>query len=155
MNPLLIAGVGTLTNRLVDRFSQDGPAGAIPTQGVSDSTFSKTLANAMQQSGGTPSADLQQRLLSCPEVRDALSHVDPTKVTSLELSPNGTLATVSPRGRVEIPLSEESQAIARNLFTQESMSRSTRLASDSSTGNPQSPISIALPVSALAPKKNV
>jgi hypothetical protein len=154
MNPLLIAGVGTLTNRLVDRFSQDGPAGAVPAQGANSTSFSKTLASVMQQGTFPPSTDLQQRLLSCPEVRDALKHVDPTKVTSLELSPNGTLATVSPRGRIEIPLSEESKAIARNLFTQESMSRSARLASDSSTANPQSPISIALPVSALAPKKD-
>jgi hypothetical protein len=85
-------------------------------------------------------------------VRDALKNLDLTQVTSLELSPNGTLVAVSPRGRVEIALSEGSKTLARNLFTQEALNRAAKLATESGAHgiNAQTPVSIALPIAGQA-----
>ena len=151
MNPILVAGARALAGRLVNHFSGGTPATPVAQPA---SSFKQTLAGILDQNAPTASAasELKQRLLNSPEVRDALKNLDLTQVTSLELSPNGTLAAVSPRGRVEIALSEGSKTLARNLFTQEALNRAAKLATEPGAHgiNPQitaqTPVSIALPI---------
>jgi hypothetical protein len=149
MNPILAAGVSSIAGQLVSRLT-----GGTPTNPASHSatSFKQTLAGILNP--GAPAtnsaSELKQKLLESPEVRDALRNLDLTQITSLELTSNGTLAAVSPRGRVEIALSEGTKTVARNLFTQEALNRATKLAADSGAHgiSPQTPVSIALPTSA-------
>lgn len=147
MNPILAAGVSSIAGRLVSHISGGKPAAPVAQPTAS---FKQTLSGMLVPSAPAVGAapDLKQRLLESPEVRDALKNLDLTQVTSLELSSSGALVAISPRGRVEIALSEGTKTVARNLFTQEALNRAAKLATDTgSLGiNPQSPVSIALPV---------
>jgi hypothetical protein len=147
MNPILLAGVSTLASRLVSRLPIGAPSAPASPHSTS---FKQTLAGLAprEESVAGVASDLKQRLFASPEVRDALKNLDLTQVTSLELTPNGNLTAVSPRGRVEIALSEGTKTIARNLFTQEALNRATKLAAEAVTlnVNPQTPVSIAIPV---------
>ena len=151
MNPILVAGASALAGLLVNHFSGGTPASPAAQPATS---FKQTLSSILDQNAPTAgvTSELKQRLLDSPEVRDALKNLDLTQVTSLELSPNGTLVAVSPRGRVEITLSEGSKTLARNLFTQEALNRAAKLATESGAHgiNAQTPVSIALPIAGQA-----
>ena len=123
MYPLLVSALASTAGNFLERWSRGSGAGAAPAANAP--RFENVLDGvaAANKPAPTPTENLQplaarlrQQVLDAPEVRAVLDSSDPSKLPSIEISPDGKLL-VSAGGRdpKAILLSPETAEMVRNL----------------------------------------
>ena len=138
MTPLVVAGAVSLAKYVVDRIDTRR-SGAFDAKGPSAKTsFRSTLqslertgsgvvagnAGGLQQLGldgnsaAVPLGTMEAQLLQAAEVQAALSGLPKSGLAELEVQADGRLAIRSGLGRREILVSEETRALAQEVYAQ-------------------------------------
>ncbi len=125
MTPLLVAGAASVARYLVDKID---PMGGVSSAGASSKpnvSFGAVLRSASQGVGSNSgevglsaiqARDLEQGLFRTPEVQAALQSLPVREGASLDVRPDGSVILKSELGSRALPLSEESRALARQIF---------------------------------------
>jgi ketosteroid isomerase-like protein len=123
MHPLLVSAVANTASNFLDRWSRG--SGAATTEKAaqpfaqvldgSSATVARRAPSAAQQIQDL-AATLRARLMDAPEVRAVIDSSDPTKPTTIEVTPDGkVLATAPGRDPKPLLLSPETAELARDL----------------------------------------
>lgn len=124
MTPLLVAGAASVARYLVDKIDPLGGA-SVGASTKGDANFGAVLRSASQGLGSNPAGvglsaiqgrDLEQSLLRTPEIQVALQSLPVREGVSLDVRPDGSVTLKSELGSRELVLSEESRALARQIF---------------------------------------
>ena len=118
MTPLLVSGIASVANHLIDTWSGVSQRKLAVEQAQFEGAMKKAMAaGAAANTPAGRAAQLQARVLEAPEVQSAVSAQDPAQPASLQISQDGKLWLQPADGRAarEVFVAPETRELVTEL----------------------------------------